>query len=396
MNGRVVLPLILIVILSLSSVSFINQDCFSSTEIHNEESRLIIESLIEYENWVSSNFAEPGTTENETQYPHFLSGFAELYRGLAKFVDEKYYAIYDRILSYLISTQTNWTWFSDYAGFHPHFNKAFAKAFLDAYVLTGNTTYLFAFNNTIRAFSHFFDGENISPAWNSNFYAFTQIAVALSMGLVNSSYYDMALRLLNYSLSYYNQTTAEWYHIGGSKYPNGYNGRGAYYQLLALTWFLRYKTEIHQVFPEVYSNLIEIAEVSIDVIDRYVLPTGTFYYLPSVLEYTESVSIVMYGFTLLDREFNSDHREVINASIQTMIQRQNENGTYYQSNNTVIELAYTDNIPQWAWHYVESLEEISALNSENDSSQLIASACLGVSALIIIVSVIKRRSKRIS
>ncbi|GAI29215.1 unnamed protein product, partial [marine sediment metagenome] len=294
-----------------------------------------VDSLIRYEEWISSNYIFEETILIDTGYPFYISGFAELYRGLSRYVSDDYLIKYNQILSYLIEIQNNWMWVGDY-GYHPHYNSFFAQNFLDAYLYTKNQTYLDAFTSTVEAFRNFYDGEKIYISENSNLYAFTMISTALSMNLINSTYVSLGLNLVNYSLKFFNESTFEWFNPLNPKYSEGYDGRAAYYQLLSLLWIMMHNKEIKVAFPQLHSNLTSIVNSSIPIVEKYLLDAGTFYYLPDVVDYTESAGATVYGFTLFDKYFNTSHADAINNGLHTIIERQRDDGAYYKTNDSEV------------------------------------------------------------
>jgi len=330
----------------------------SNNNINENNIELIKNSLIKYESWIRDDYVNNLENLSGTGFPFYLTGFSELYRGLSIYVNNNYSIFLDKVLSYLIVMQNKWTWSSDDAGIHPHYNSHFAKNFYDAYLLTKNITYLSAFIHTVEAFDEFFDGEKIHISWGSNFYAYTQLVLGINNKILgNLTYYSiMANKLANYSISYYNYSTNEWYPGISASYPSGYIGRAAYYHLLALTWFLRYKDEILAFSPQTYFELMNITTNSINLITKYILNTGTFFYLDEIPDYTESASLILYGLSMIDKEFGFNHNNETTAALNTIINRQREDGAYYITNSSVVEIFYTDNIAQYAWHYIEFLE----------------------------------------
>lgn len=313
----------------------------------------IKDSLIKYENWISNNFYFNGTIIKEWGYPSYLSGFAELYRGLSLYESDDYRTDYYFILSYILSSHNNWTWDSDWYGTSPTYSLLNARSFYFAFEATHNQTYLTAFMNTIKGLNFFYDGEKLNQAFNINFNGFVFICKALKHGLLEESYRYMAMQLLNFSLKYYNESTSEWYQFDHILFQNGYNSRAAYYQLITITWFLMNRNDIKEIFPDVYEKLMDISYKSINLIKKNVLDTGTFYYLPEVPDYTESGAYTMYGFLLFDRIFGVKNPEIINSALKTILNRQRNDGAYYKSNNTKVDLWYTDNIPIFFWQFYE-------------------------------------------
>jgi len=338
----------------------------------------LVNSLQKYEEWISNNYIINGTFIEDVGYPFYLSGFSELYRGLCLYKSNAYLNKYNEILSHIIKIQSNWTWSSKEVGAHPHYSTHFAKIFYDAYIYTKNETYLSSFINTTLSLTNFYSGEYIYPSYNANFYAFVILAKALYHNLIPLQYSQFASQLFNYSLTYYNENTHTWFQFTSPTFANGYDGRAAYYQLISLIWFLANEEAIQVTFPTFYEKLLEISKYSIALVEKYLLKSGTYYYTPEAPDYTESASAVMYGFTLIDKYFNTDHSYNIKTSIQTILQRQRDDGAYFKTNNTIVEVWYTDNIPFYCFDFLQ-------LFTKSETGIYFLSVGIPISLLILVI-----------
>lgn len=174
----------------------------------------------------------------------------------------------------------------------------------------------------------------------------------------------MAHSLYTYSIGQFNQSSGMWFDPSNPRYSDGYDGRAAYHQMISITWFLMHMNEIQDVFPEIHSDLMTVAERSMVLFDDYNLDTGTFYYLPEVPDYTESASLVLFCYELLKQTFGSDHSSNQLNAANTLLARQSSEGSYYETNNTEGEVWYTtDNIPFYLWKYLELAGEFNTANS---------------------------------
>jgi len=109
--------------------------------------------------------------------------------------------------------------------------------------------------------------------------------------------------------------------------------------------FLEHQEAVKAIFPEEYRYLISELPGMLEVVKRYQLPSGAYYYNDGAPDCTETIGNIIVFYILYDETFKTDHRDIIYRCINTLLKRQAPNGAYYKTDvGSPIEIWYGDNI----------------------------------------------------
>ncbi len=314
---------------------------------------LLFESLIRYERYVRTNEDPYYGYKRYQGYPMYLYTFGMMYYRLYLLTNDEYYR---RRLIEIADTvervrNEDWTWYyydgSRYIESRVSlYNQEFTELFLCAYELTKDSKYKEFAKNTINALPELLYSVGTNAVYNYFFYPF----IAIAYYLYYTGEYDMELLEAGDFAYYmamqgYNPNTKKWYYSPAEQIRDFYDGHSALYQMGEITAFLEHQEAVKKIFPEQYDYLMKEIPGMLEVIKRYQLPSGAYYYNEGAPDCTESLGGVIVFYTLYDKTFKTDHSDIISKCINTLLKRQAPNGAYYKTDvGSPIEIWYGDNI----------------------------------------------------
>ena len=325
-------------------------------------------SFYKYEKYVSSNEDPKFGYVTFPGYPMYLYSFGIMYYELYNHTNDRYY--YDKFIrcADFIAKRRNsdWLWSPYFQGvgfggdYVSLYNSMFSDIFLKAWKLTSDSQYLTYAQNTIYGVGGNYNISTDSVPnkffynYNYNFYPFCAIAqYSYEAQDKNGVLIDMAKHAYQYAVSGYDEKTGKWYYNEEEKNKNFYDGHSAYYQLVEIKWFLENQEAIKEIFPAEHKEFKNFLPKMLSIVSQYILPSGTFYYSEEAKDYTESVGVTLVAYSLYDKMFDDDHKEIIATAKRTIITRQSPGGAYYKSkDNQEIELWYTDDIAEGLAKYL--------------------------------------------
>lgn len=326
-------------------------------------------SLYEYEKYVSTN-EDPKFGYVAIQgYPMYLYSFGIMYYELYSHTNDRYYRDkFIRCVDFIAKMRnSDWSWspyFKDtgFAGDYVSlYNSMFSDIFLKAWKLTDDKQYLADAKDTILGLKGDYNISTDSVPdkffynFNFNFYPFCAIAQYFHESRDNNEdLMDMARHAYRYAIGGYDEESGKWYYNDEEKNKSFYDGHSAYYQLVEIRWFLENQEAIKEIFPAEYEEFKKQLPKMISVVSQYILPSGTFYYSQEAPDYTESAGVTLEVYSLYDKMFNDNHKEIIDSAERTIISRQSSSGAYYKSKDgNTVELWYTDGIGEGLARYLQ-------------------------------------------
>jgi len=314
---------------------------------------LLFESLIKYEKYVGTNEDPQYGYKRYQGYPMYLYTFGMMYYRLYLLTKDEYYRkrfietadIAERIRN------EDWTWYYyDGSKFIESpvslYNQEFTELFLCAYELTKEPKYREFAKNTINALPELLYSVSSTAVYNYFFYPFIAIAYYLyRTGEDNKELLEAGEFAYYMAMQGYNPNSKKWYYSPSEYIRDFYDGHSALYQMGEMASFLEHQDAVKTVFPEQYEYLMKELPGMLEVVKKYQLPSGAYYYNEGAPDCTESLGGVIIFYTLYDRTFKTDHSDIINKCINTILRRQAPNGAYYKTDvGSPIEIWYGDNI----------------------------------------------------
>ncbi|MCX7796608.1 MAG: hypothetical protein N2380_08835, partial [bacterium] len=245
----------------------------------------------------------------------------------------------------------NWTWYyydgSKYIESPVSlYNQEFTELFLCAYELTKDPKYREFAKNTINALPELLYSVSPTAVYNYFFYPFIGIAYYLyHTGEDNKELLEAGEFAYYMAMQGYNPNTKKWYYSPSEYIRDFYDGHSALYQMGEITSFLQHQEAVKAIFPEQYNYLIKEIPGMLEIIKKYQLPSGAYYYNENAPDCTESLGGVIVFYTLYDKTFKTDHSSIISRCINTILKRQAPSGAYYKTDvGSPIEIWYGDNI----------------------------------------------------
>ncbi|MBC7320551.1 hypothetical protein H5T89_07875 [bacterium] len=314
---------------------------------------LLFDSLIRYEGYVRTNEDLEYGYKRHQGYPMYLYTFGMMYYRLYLLTKNESYK--KRVIEVADIAEKirnkDWTWYY-YDGSRyiespvSLYNCEFTELFLCAYELTKDQRYKEFAKNTINALPALLYSISLTAVYNYFFYPFIAIAHYLyCTGEDNKELLETGEFAYYMAMQGYNPNTKKWYYSPAEYMMGFYDGHSAIYQMGEIASFLEHQEAIKTIFPEQYDYLMKEIPGMLDVIRKYQLPSGAYYYNNDAPDCTESLGAVIVFYTLYDRTFKTNHSDIINKCIDTILKRQAPNGAYYKADvGSPIEIWYGDNI----------------------------------------------------
>lgn len=314
---------------------------------------LLFDSLMRYERYVRTNEDLEYGYKRCQGYPMYLYTFGVMYYRLYLLTNDAYYkrkVIEIADIAEKIRNE-NWTWYyydgSKYIESPVSlYNQEFTELFLYAFELTKEQKYREFAKNTINAIPDLLYSASPTTVYNYFFYPFIAIAHYLYHTREDNKELMEAGEFAYYmAMQGYNPNTKKWYYSPSEYARDFYDGHSALYQMGEVSSFLEHQEEVKAIFPEQYGYLMKEIPDMLEVIKRYQLPSGAYYYNEDAPDCTESLGGVIIFYTLYDKTFKTDHSDIIKRCINTILKRQASNGAYYKTDvGSPIEIWYGDNI----------------------------------------------------
>ncbi|HRR92102.1 MAG TPA: hypothetical protein P5253_07540 [bacterium] len=321
----------------------------SSSELDNK----LFDSLLRYEKYVRTNEDPRYGYKLSQGYPMYLYTFGMMHYRLYLLTEDEYYK--NKVINIADTAESirnaDWTWyFYDGSKFTQDpvslYNCQFTELFLYTYRLTDDKKYMDFARKTIYALPELLYFIGSTAAYNYFFYPFTMIAEYLYSTGENSAELKEAGEYAYYmAMQGYNPNTKKWYYSPAEYIRGFYDGHSANYQLGEMASFLEHQDAIRAIFPEEYNYFLNELPGMLDVVKRYQLPSGAYYYNNDAPDCTETIGGVISFYTLYDRTFKTNHDDIIKRCIETILGRQAPNGAYYKTaGSDVAEIWYGDGI----------------------------------------------------
>lgn len=336
----------------------------------------LLDSLLKYEKYVQMNEDPKYGYKLYEGYPMYLYTFGMMYYRLYLLTQNENYK--NKVISIADTVERiknpDWTWyFYDGSKFVESpvslYNHQFTELFISAYKLTGDNRYLDFARETIRSLPEMLYSIPYA-VYNYFFYPFVGIAEYLYFTGENDEELREAGEYAFFmAMQGYDPNTKKWYY-SPAEYSRGfYDGHSANYQLGEMLAFLEHKEAIKTIFPQEYKYFLNELPGMLEVVKKYQLPSGAYYYNNNAPDCTESLGGVIYFYALYDRTFNTNHTHIIKRCIKTILSRQAPNGAYYKTGGSdVIEIWYTDGIgaavPSYLLVKVEKKEDQMSQKAE--------------------------------
>lgn len=339
-----------VLLIAVLILSGINNIVFAVTP---ELDLKLFESILKYERYVRENEDPRYGYKLSQGYPMYLYSFGLMYYRLYLLTQDGYYR--DKVINIANIAEKvrnpDWTWhFYDGSKFVEGpvtlYNCQFTELFLCAYKLTREDRYIDFARKTINALPEVLYLRGPGTVYNYFFYPFVAIAEYLYTTGEDSPELREAAEYAYYmAMQGYDPNTKKWYYSPAEYVRDFYDGHSAFYQLGEMTSFLEHQDAIRVVFPEEYSYLMNELPGMLDIIKRYQLPSGAYYYNNDAPDCTETIGNVILFYALYDKTFKTDYTDIIERCISTILDRQAPNGAYYKTGrSSVIEIWYGDNI----------------------------------------------------
>lgn len=314
---------------------------------------LLFESLMRYERYVRTNEDPQYGYKRYQGYPMYLYTFGMMYYRLYLLTNDEYYK--KRVIEIADTAEKirneDWTWhYYDGSKYIESpvslYNHEFTELFLCTYELTKDPKYKDFAKNTINALPELLYSVSPTAVYNYFFYPFIAIAYYLyHTGEDNRELLEAGEFAYYMAMQGYNPNTKKWYYSPNEYVRDFYDGHSALYQMGEAASFLEHQEAVKAIFPEQYDYLMREIPGMLEVIKRYQLPSGAYYYNEGAPDCTESLGGVIVFYTLYDKTFKTNHRDIINKCIDTILKRQAPNGAYYKTDvGSPIEIWYGDNI----------------------------------------------------
>jgi len=314
---------------------------------------ILFESLMRYEKYVRTNEDPQYGYKRYQGYPMYLYTFGVMYYRLYLLTKDEYYKKKVIEIADIAEKVRNsdWTWYYyDGSKFIESpvslYNCEFTELFLYAYELTRDQKYREFARNTINALPELLYIISPSAVYNYFFYPFIAIAHYLYYtGEDNRDLVEAGEFAYYMAMQGYNPNTKKWYYSPAEYIRDFYDGHSAFYQIGEMSAFLEHQEAVKTIFPEQYKYLISELPGMLEVVKKYQLPSGAYYYNDGAPDCTETIGNIIVFYVLYDETFKTDHRDIIYRCINTLLERQAPNGAYYKTDvGSPIEIWYGDNI----------------------------------------------------
>lgn len=340
-------------IVFLLAIFILNNTCNSSFAVASELDNKLFESLLEYEKYVRTNENPKYGYKLAQGYPMYLYTFGMMYYRLYLLTQDEYYK--NKVTNIADTAESirndDWTWyFYDGSEFTQDpvslYNCQFTELFLYTYRLTNDKKYMDFARKTIYSLPELLYSIGSTAAYNYFFYPFVMITEYIyTTGDDNKELKEAADFAYYIAMQGYNPSTKKWYYSPAEYIRGFYDGHSASYQLGEMASFLEHQEAIRTIFPEEYNYFLNELPGMLDVVKRYQLPSGAYYYNNDAPDCTETIGGVISFYVLYDRTFKTDHGDIIERCIETILSRQSPDGAYYKTaGSNVIEIWYGDGI----------------------------------------------------
>ncbi|MBI3964085.1 MAG: hypothetical protein HY329_00500 [Chloroflexi bacterium] len=292
--------------------------------------------------------------KREYGYPMYLYYLSGMHRSLyATTGESRYFARYLRGAEYALNQARGYTW-EQYVGDdlaprepNPLYNALFVELFLDAYDDTRDPKYRAAADGTAAAISGLLATQDLATA-PQDYQVLMATTISAYLGRTGQRDLDLlalADQLWSRAWSTYDAGSGRWYYDAYERAVGKFDGRSAYYELTSALFFMRRSEEVKATLPGRYSEFRNRLPAVMRAVERFVLPSGGFFYASAYPDYTESTGQVIWAFEIYDRAFDDDHDDVKERAKVTISQGQDVDGGFYETPGSSGKgLMYSDNL----------------------------------------------------